>query len=346
MDTPTVLTTVPMWFGITDANKTDATITQLAGPDHSADWGMRILSERNPLFDPSGYHFGSVWPLFAGWASVAEYRYHRPMPAYENLRANALLALDGSAGHPTEVLSGAVFEQLSTSSPHQIWSAAMVVSPMLRGLLGISANTTSNQLTIAPHLPGDWTWWKARNVRIGSSTLDLAYNDAGNTVSLEVTSRNAKQTTLEFSPSISPHARVKGVEINGTKAKFDVQKNTTDQHVVVSVPLTSGTNTVRIAVQDDFALILKPGLPPLGETSRNLKVVSESWTSTNDAVTYDLAGLGGMTYDIGTRGSSITSVEGAEVVQTDRGTVIRVRFAGGPDYQHQKVTVHLGRARK
>src|SRR4051812_18863594 len=94
VDVPTVLTTVPMWFGVTDAAKSDSTITQLADADHSTDWGMRIISTRDQRFDPSGYHFGTVWPLFTGWASVAEYRYHRPLPAYENLRANALLTLN------------------------------------------------------------------------------------------------------------------------------------------------------------------------------------------------------------------------------------------------------------
>src|SRR5256886_12046987 len=101
---------------------------------------MRIISNRSPLFSGGGYHYGSVWPLFTGWASVAEYRYHQTFPAYANLRANALLALDGSLGHVTEVLSGDYYQPLATSSPHQIWSAAMVVSPLLRGLFGLEVD--------------------------------------------------------------------------------------------------------------------------------------------------------------------------------------------------------------
>ena len=138
VDEFSVLATVPMWFGLLDEHHAAATITQLADSDHQSDWGMRIISERASRFSGGGYHYGSVWPLFTGWASVGEYRYHRAMPAYENLRANALLALDGSLGHVTEVLSGDVYQPLSTSSPHQIWSAAMVVSPILRGMLGLS----------------------------------------------------------------------------------------------------------------------------------------------------------------------------------------------------------------
>src|SRR5713226_1760055 len=140
VDEPSVLGTVPMWFGL--ASEADAVpmIQQLAGFEHQTDWGMRIISGHAPKFSGGGYHYGSVWPLFTGWASVAEYRYHQTFPAYANLRANALLALDGSLGHVTEVLSGDYYQPLSTSSPHQIWSAAMVVSPILRGMLGLEVD--------------------------------------------------------------------------------------------------------------------------------------------------------------------------------------------------------------
>ena len=34
------------------------------------DWGARILSNRSALYDPLSYHYGSVWPLFTGWAAM------------------------------------------------------------------------------------------------------------------------------------------------------------------------------------------------------------------------------------------------------------------------------------
>src|SRR3979411_2745512 len=114
---------------------------------------MRIISSHSKFYDGSGYHFGSVWPLFTGWASVGEYRYHRALPAYSNLRANALLALDGSLGPVTEVLSGDYYQPISTSSPHQIWSAAMVVSPILRGMLGLETDVPSHRVVFTPHVP-------------------------------------------------------------------------------------------------------------------------------------------------------------------------------------------------
>ncbi len=118
IDEPSVLATVPMWFGLLDDEKAGAMITELASPEHQADWGMRIISSRSAKYGAGGYHFGSVWPLFTGWASVGEYRYHRSLPGFSNLKANAELALDGSLGHVTEVLVGrllpAAFHQFST----------------------------------------------------------------------------------------------------------------------------------------------------------------------------------------------------------------------------------------
>ena len=173
-----MLATVPMWFGLLDENNAggdDHAAGGFGSPErlgHAYYFGSSVAK-----FSGGGYHFGSVWPLFTGWASVGEYRYHRALPAYANLRANALLALDGSLGHVTEVLSGECYQPLSTSSPHQIWSAAMVVSPMLRGMFGLRADAKTRTVTFAPHVPADWNSFCVRNVRAGDSRLNLKYTE-------------------------------------------------------------------------------------------------------------------------------------------------------------------------
>src|SRR5262249_37867513 len=158
--------------------------------DHQTDWGMRIVSAKDPHYDPGGYHYGAVWPLFTGWASVGEYRYHRAFPAYANLRSNALLYLEGSLGHFSEVLSGDYFQELSTSSPHQIWSAAMVVSPLLRGMFGLEENAIEHTLNFAPHFPADWTSVHLDNVRCGDTTVNLVYTKALDGITLQAERTN------------------------------------------------------------------------------------------------------------------------------------------------------------
>src|SRR5262249_33097521 len=183
---PSVLATVPMWFRLVDADKANQMLEQLVEPEHQTDWGVRIISSRSARYDAGGYHYGSVWPLFTGWASVGEYRYHRALPAYANLRSNALLALDGSLGHVTEVLSGDYYQPLSTSSPHQIWSAAMVLSPLLRGLLGLETDDVGRRIIFSPHLPADWSSLRVHRVRVGNTSVEFSYQKTPEELTLEV----------------------------------------------------------------------------------------------------------------------------------------------------------------
>jgi hypothetical protein len=320
MDEPSVLATVPMWFGLLDEAKADPTITQLAGLDHQADWGMRIISDRSPKFSGGGYHYGSVWPLFTGWASVGEYRYHRALPAYENLRANALLTFDGSLGHVTEVLSGAYYQSLSTSSPHQIWSAAMVVSPLMRGLLGLQTDAGTATLTFAPHIPADWTSFEIRNQPVGSTKLDLKYAKDLSGITLEVKATGNSPSTIDFQPAVSLRAKVLGVELNGHAILFRVQPNGIDQHVLVRIPVSQESNSLRIQLKDDFGLGCHSSLPAIGEASQGLRILSETWSPNRDRLTINLSGHAVKQYELFVwNAAQIASVEGARLVSNPDG---------------------------
>ena len=344
---PSVLSTVPMWFGLLDEDKSETMINVLAEADHQTDWGMRIISSRDPKYNSGGYHFGSVWPLFTGWASVGEYRYHRPLPAYANLRSNALLGLDGPLGHFTEVLSGDYYQALSTSSPHQIWSAAMVVSPLLRGMLGLDANALTHQFVLAPHVPADWDSFRVGNVGIEGCTLSLAYRRTFETVALDIQREGTGECNLEFSPALSLRARVAGAELNGRKTPFTVQKNAEDQHVSMKFPVARGSSTLRLAVRNDFALSIHSELPALGSTSKGLRVVSESWTDNLDTLRLDLSGRPGKTYELDLWNSAqVRSVDGGTLPKSDRPR-LQISFPGGAgqDYAHQQVVFHFAERR-
>ncbi len=345
VDEPSVLATVPMWFGLLDQEKAGAMIAELAEPEHQADWGMRIISSRSAKYGAGGYHFGSVWPLFTGWAAVGEYRYHRALPGFSNLMANAQLALDGSLGHVTEVLSGDYYQPLSTSSPHQIWSAAMVISPLLRGLFGLQTDAGARRVTLAPHVPADWTWFTLDHVRVGQASLQLAYRKSASEISLVVTRNGSGDCILEFSPALSLRARVLGAEVNGRKVPFQVNKSDVDQHVIVGFPVGSGTSTLRLRTRDDFGVSISPVLPPLGSASQGLRVLSQSWTPALDALTLDLSGAEGRQYEIGLwNAAQVTSVEGAEVVKIDADSSrinLTIPASASEPNPHEKLVIHF-----
>lgn len=349
VDEVSVLTTVPMWFGVTDEDKSESTIRSLADSDHQADWGMRIISNRAPVYDGSGYHFGSVWPLFTGWASVGEYRYHQPFPAYVNLRANALLALDGSLGHVAEVLSGDYYQPLSTNSPHQIWSAAMVVSPILRGMLGLETDVQNHTVTFAPHVPAEWRSWSIDNLRVGTAILAFNYQRSPGTITLEMKRTGSGECTVEFSPALSLRSGVASVELNGRSLPFRIKGGTGDQHATMSVPLVQELSTVRIRLKNDFGISLTNTLPALGSPSVGARVISETWNSSRTQMTLSLAGLPGKTYQFSVwNPSQITSVEGGKLRDARQDlAALSVEFpAGSADaYTHQTVVVNFARSK-
>jgi len=260
------------------------------------------------------------------------------------LKYVALQALDGSLGHVTEVLSGDYYQGISTSSPHQIWSAAMVVSPMLRGMLGLETNAISHRLVFAPHVPADWTSLRAQNLRVGDSTVDLTYRKTADSITLEIKRTGTGDCTLEFAPALSLRTTILGAELNGRAIAVRANTNVVDQHASVRVPVSGGANTVRIRLRNDFGLAFSPTLPALGSRSRGLRIVSEAWNPQHNRWTLEVSGVAGKVYELGLwNPTQIESLDGAEIVKAQDQTVARIQFPAGSSeaYAQKKITFHL-----
>ncbi len=333
VDEPGVLATVPMWLGVADPEHSRAMIEQLAAEEHSTDWGMRIISRKSPLFGPAGYHFGSVWPLFTGWASVGEYREHMPQPAFANLRANSWLTLDGAGGVTTEVLSGASYSPLSTSSPHQIWSSAMVLSSVLRGLFGLSIDATARRIRLEPHLPADWNRATLNGVRMGDTTVDFTVTRSDSGYTLDVTNTGAP-IAIEFAPSEPPIATVTAARVNNRTQKWTTERDGSDWHPLLTFEAAAGKTSAAIDHKSWFGYAVPYTPPALGETSSNVKVLAERWTGASVELT--LEGIAGREYRLRLNGLVPIGVEGGRLDGRDLVITaapatqkVRVRFPAG-----------------
>jgi GH15 family glucan-1,4-alpha-glucosidase len=346
VDEQSVLATVPMWFGVLEAENSKAMIEQLASRGHATDWGMRIVSPRYANYSAGGYHYGSVWPLFTGWAAVAEYRYHQPNAALQNLRANALLALDGSPGHTTEVLSGDYYQPLVTSSPHQIWSAAMVVSPLLRGMLGLQVDAAKQTITLAPSLPADWSSFAVQNVQAGNTKADFHFTRSAEEIVLEVRRTGSGDCEILFQPELSLRAEVQSVELNGRPLPFKLEANSSDQHLMTRFKAYGGPSTVRVRLRDDFSVSYTSHLPELASSSEGLRILSQAWSSGHDALTVELEGSAGKTYELAVfNGAQIASVDGGKLTKASNGAeMLTVTLAGSDSAATARatLTIHLG----
>jgi glycogen debranching enzyme len=345
IDEPTALSTVAMWFGLLNGAHAQDMISQLAAPEHQTDWGMRIISSKSQKFSGGGYHYGSVWPLFTGWAAVGEYKYHRAFPAYGNLRSDALLALDGSLGHVTEVLSGDYYQPLSTSSPHQMWSAAMVISPLLRGLFGLETDAIAHKLTFTPHVPADWPSFTISNLPVAGSDITINYTRTADLLSVDFArTKGSGECQVEFGPSVSPRAKVTKVELNGKPLVFHMEQSPVDQHVVVRFPLAASKAQIKIFVQHNFGLGLSAHLPALGGSSEELRVLSETWSSAKDELTLDVEGIGGQAYLLKVlNAQEVQKVEGGSLEHAADGDFLRVATPASQEqaYTHTRIALHF-----
>ncbi|HLY15987.1 MAG TPA: hypothetical protein VKR61_02125 [Bryobacteraceae bacterium] len=312
VDQPSVLAAVPMWFDLLDRRHAQEMVGLLADEQHATDWGMRIISSRSPLYDPSGYHFGSVWPLFTGWASVGEYRNHAAQPALANLRANAWLALDGAGGNTTEVLSGDSYSPLSTASPHQIWSAAMVVSPLLRGMLGLEIDAGVRKLVFAPHLPANWETAGVHGIPLAGARVNLDLRRDGSSLELTVGNPGSGTFDLEFAPAYAPCAHVDSATLDGKPVTWKTDEEILDWHPRFSVAVKPGKTTLKIRHHGMFGYAAPFEPPRLAEPSSNLKVVSEQWTDQGRRLALTVEGRAARDYRLElVNGDLLANVEGA-----------------------------------
>jgi glycogen debranching enzyme len=350
MNTPSVLASVPMWFGLLDGEKTQSMIDRIAGPGFETDWGARIISSHDPKYQPGQYHDGAVWPLFTGWASVGEYRYHRALAGYASLLANAELTSGGSLGHVTEVLSGNYFQPLSPATPDQTWSAAMVAEPLLRGLFGLDANATTHTITFAPHIPAGWTAFAIRNVRVGSSQLDLSWSRTPDAIRLDVTRRGDEACDLDFAPALSLRAQVRRVLLDGHSVPYRVEANAVDQHVRVRVPTSNTAQTITIEATNDFGVSEENALPPPGSVSLGARVTSERWSPDHSVLWLDLTGPAAGPGELQAwNADQIAGIDGATLVPGDGGST-RIRYqmpaADASGDSHLTIALHFRSASK
>jgi glycogen debranching enzyme len=237
VDEDTVLPAVPLWWHLLEDGRAQEEIDHLGGGQIATDWGARIISNESKLYDPLSYHNGSVWPLFTGWASMAAYSYGRPHVGFQALMSNVLLDRQNALGYVTELLSGDFNSPFGRSSHHQVWSEAMTVAPVIRGLLGIEVSDLGKTVRFAPQLPADWNSIQVNNVHAGGRTFDFHLLRGGGMMKIFVSTpesadRQTKEaTTLIFAPAFPLDAHIKSVTVYGHPLRYEVKREGDVQRV-------------------------------------------------------------------------------------------------------------------
>ena len=304
VDEDSVMPAVPLCFGLLDDARAQSQLDHLGAGALAADWGARLLADTSPLYDPLSYHHGSVWPLFTGWASLAAYRYGRPHVGYQALRANADLRSRSALGYVPELLSGDFLAAFGRSSHHQVWSEAMVATPLVRGLLGVAVEGGGRALRFAPQLPAAWDRVFLRNVAAGDCRLDIAMERAPgrDTISVErnpMTPCDLRAVRLEIAPAYPLDAELGPATVNGRRASFTTERFGDGQRPRLSVSGVEALTRVELRYRPGTQAFVPPSLPGAGERSTGLRLLRAR--AERSALRLVLEGRAGRRYALGVR---------------------------------------------
>jgi glycogen debranching enzyme len=305
VDEDTVLPAVPLWWRTLDETRAQDEIDHLGAGALATDWGARLLSDGSELYDPLSYHYGSVWPLFTGWSAMAAYRYGRPHVGYQALTANALLTFSGALGYVTELLSGDFNAPFGRSSHHQIWSEAMVVTPLMRGLLGLEVTGGGRELRFAPQLPADWDRVSITGVTAARSRYDVALDRTDGRMTIAITRQGDPQTPtsdsaalprLVVAPAFPLDAVVRAVTVNGKAADFKMRQvgDIQQAEVVVEAPAPRASIAIDYIGGSDVYRVISPPAP--GAENTGLRILRS--TASKDNLRLVLEGKGGRSYTL------------------------------------------------
>jgi len=311
--TATVYPMIAWWNGGDGLTHADASFQRWASHDFSTDWGLRDIAESDPLFDPISYHQGSVWPLFTGWAAVAQYRAGHPLTGYAHLMQNADQTTMQDLGAVTELLSGAFFQPFGRSTSHQLWSSAMVVVPAIRGLFGIDVDAVSESVWLNPHLPADWDNAEVQRLHVGEAVCALEYKREGQRLVVHIKTVSGKNVRL-------------------TTSVKESQVTADGSSIIFALP------PVEVA--------LPHRLPLQGARTAQMKVLSE--TRDSHSLKLELEAAAGSIVELKVRrnGPKLNlRIEGGTLIaagDTDAQSNIDqvvVRFPDGSGYQHRALTL-------
>lgn len=348
-DEDTVLPAVALWWRTLDAERAQTQLDHLGSARLATDWGARIIANDSQLYDPLSYHHGSVWALFTGWTSIAAYAHGRAHIGRQALMANALLTYPHALGYVTELLSGDFNTPFGRSSHHQIWSEAMVATPVVRGLLGLETRNGGREFRFAPQLPADWDKVEVLNVPAGESRFDLALRrtTGATTVSFKPRFVGGVDQTFVVAPALPRDARVRTVTINNVPTSFEVKTEGDVQRVETSVQLRntkrSGMSHLEIVFTYDEGtdVFVEYESLAVGNRSTGLRVIRSR--ADEHALHLVLEGIGGKTYSLGVRtGARIGAAEGVSIAADN--TNLRVTFNSAPGiYARREITIPLSR---
>ena len=329
----TILPAVGISLGIADPEHIDAGLVDYASANFSADWGTRIIGKDNPMFNPTGYHYGSVWPLFTGWNALAQFRWQHYPQGFQTVASNLAPARVFSAGTIAEVLRGDSLEEAGVCS-HQAWSETMALQPLLEGMLGLRVNALKSEIELRPWFPPDWNEAAVENIRIGNQRVSFAMKRIKNGLKFEFRGpgRNVK---VKFQPMLMLGTKVEEVRVgkNAVSGKQLIRSYSDSPQIEF---VLRASQTVNIVSAGGVGVVPPPNELLPNQSSNQLRILDERWRDGEYGLMVE--GLAGASYNVQVVDPANSLRAASDNVQLERnGSILtaRVSFGGTSGFVRQ-----------
>ncbi len=337
----TALPAVPIYFGLVDKEKAWPVLDTYAGNGFTADWGVRIISEENPLFNPRGYHYGSIWPLFTGWTSLAEYTYGNYIQGFNHFTDNLNVYKNWALGFVEEVLNG---EQYLPSGvcPHQCWSETMALQPALEGMLGLKADALNNKLFLSPRLPADWNFMKVENIKAGDHLLNFRMTRTAQKIVYFFKHNGNKKLSISFSPYFPFGTKIGKVTVDGKEVDFQKKGARQEEFIDLSLEVDKSTQ-IEIYYSGGICVLPIVTDPKAGEYSEGFRILSTSFSGKEYAIIVQGRSKSEETLMVFAPGENIGTVENGSVTGYKNNICsIRIVFGDSADkYGKKEIKIRL-----
>jgi glycogen debranching enzyme len=182
-------------MGLLDSEKAYSVAERLQAPDMFNGWGIRTLSSMSPVYNPMGYHVGSVWPHDNGLIALGLRSLGLVDQALELAQGLMDMTLMQPYQRPPELFCG--YERTNGSSPvqypvacsPQAWASGALFQ-LLQMMLNLVPDAPGNHLRIIePALLKSINHLSIHNLKVGRTIMDLEFERSDTTTACRVTKK-------------------------------------------------------------------------------------------------------------------------------------------------------------
>jgi glycogen debranching enzyme len=319
----------------------EGTLRSLASSEISTDWGTRMLANTSPAYDPIAYNNGGVWPFLTGFVAMGEYEYHHSISAFHHLIQTARLARADALGFSSEIWSGDYYRPLDTSVPHQLFSSSPIVSPFIRGTIGLRGDAIKKRLIVSPHLPAAWDAIDVKRYRVGEQSFSISLQKTGGSITATIEKDSDEVYELIFAPALAPFSRVQSVKIDGKPAAFTIEESSQDSHVSIDARINR-----KVEIEIRYSTGIEIDLPvqevEIGQRTSALKFLGVEKGA--ERLKLAIEGAAGLSYRMRVRSAlGEVKVDGARLVgDSGEWKEIEVSFPDSATEAYINKTIEIG----